>query len=43
MYRALLSFQEYFHMHKIVLLLFLFALGVSMIVSGAGTLLRVLP
>jgi hypothetical protein len=40
---ALLTFQEYFHMHKIVALLLLFAVGVSMIVNGCGTLLQVLP
>ncbi len=40
---ALLTFQEYIHMQKIVALLLLFALGVSMIVNGCGTLLQVLP
>ena len=39
----LLAFQEYFRMHKIVGLLLLFALGISMIVNGCGTLLQALP
>jgi hypothetical protein len=40
---TLLTFQEKFHMPKMVVLLLLFALGVSMIVNGCGTLLQVLP
>jgi len=30
-------------MHKALVLLFLFAVGISMIVNGCGTLLQVLP
>lgn len=34
--------KEYLHMRKVLLLLLLFAVGVSMIVNGCGTLLQVM-
>jgi small neutral amino acid transporter SnatA (MarC family) len=35
--------KEYVHMRRALMLLFLFAVGVSMIVNGCGTLLQVMP
>jgi len=34
--------KEYLHMRRVVPLLLLFAVGVSMIVNGCGTILQVL-
>ena len=40
--KALIHYKGVLHMHKALALLLLFAVGVSMIVNGCGTLLQVL-
>lgn len=41
--QSIIGIEEHVVMSKLVLLLFLFAFGISMIVNGCGTLLQVLP